>query len=306
MSDVTPASKSETTEVAADETVEPAGVVDDTETETATDLEPDVAPSVLESEPDAPAEAATGEVPELVEPAAPPVAAVDHANASTSVADPVVEPEAVPVETSAVDPVVAATPVVASPASQQVVYMAPPIPPKRRGNRGVGVLLSIVGAILFAAVYGVVSAVIIDFQSRDFFGPQFVSFLGSAFFWIPVVVFLVGLVLLVLLLNRAGWWAHVLGSLVLAFVVYFGMIGLLLFVGNTLHESPTSVTFAALATNPWVIAAAVVTREVSIWIGLAIAARGRRVRARNIETRAAFDREQESRRAEYSGAAPAA
>jgi hypothetical protein len=56
------------------------------------------------------------------------------------------------------------------------------------------------------------------------------------------------------------------------------------------------------------IAAALVAREVSIWIGLAIAARGRRVRARNDETRTAWDREQEEKRAEYegTGAAPAA
>ena len=49
------------------------------------------------------------------------------------------------------------------------------------------------------------------------------------------------------------------------------------------------------------IAAALVAREVSIWIGLAIAARGRRVRVRNDETRTAWDREQEEKRAEYEG-----
>ena len=57
----------------------------------------------------------------------------------------------------------------------------------------------------------------------------------------------------------------------------------------------------------WMIAAALVAREVSIWIGLAIAARGRRVKARNVETRTAWDREQEEKKAEYerTGAAPA-
>ena len=51
--------------------------------------------------------------------------------------------------------------------------------------------------------------------------------------------------------------------------------------------------------HPFVIAAALVAREVSIWIGLAIAARGRRVKDRNVETRTAWDREQEEKKAEY-------
>jgi hypothetical protein len=89
-------------------------------------------------------------------------------------------------------------------------------------------------------------------------------------------------------------------------VVYFGMIGILLLIGNVFHGSPTPVTFAALAVNPWVIAAAVVAREASIWTGLGIAARGRRVKARNVEARAAFDREQEATRAEYAATGPVA
>ena len=52
---------------------------------------------------------------------------------------------------------------------------------------------------------------------------------------------------------------------------------------------------------------AVLSREVSIWIGLAIAARGRRVRARNAEARASYDRELSEKRAQYERpvAAPA-
>jgi hypothetical protein len=77
------------------------------------------------------------------------------------------------------------------------------------------------------------------------------------------------------------------------------MIGVLLLIGDVFHGSPDPVSFASLAINPWVIAAALVAREVSIWIGLAIAARGRRVRVRNVETRTAWDREQEEKKAEY-------
>ncbi len=258
---------------------------------TTTPVEPATEPA--HAEPDA--------TPALVEPPAPAADAVVPASEVSATTE--VGPEAAAAASTPV--AVASEPAAASIAPQQVVYVAPPVPPKRRGNRLFGVLFSVVGAVVFAALYGVVSAFIIDVRSGDLFGPAFIAFLSDAFFWVPVAVFLVGMVLLVLLLNRAGWWAHVLGSLILAVAVYFGMIGLLLFIGNTLHGSPDPITFASLAVNPWVLAAAVVARESSIWIGLAIAARGRRVKVRNVEARDAFDREQDAKRAEYAGTAAA-
>jgi hypothetical protein len=223
-------------------------------------------------------------------------------------------PSAEPAATAAADPA-AADPAAADPApgdssnaGQQVVYVEAPVPPRARGNRVVGVLLAILGAVIFAVVFAIASGILINIQYGDLFGPVFGAFLGGAFFWAPGLVFLVGLVLLVLILNRAGWWAHVLGSLVLAIAVYFGTIGALLVIGNVFHGSPQTLTFAQLAVHPFVIAAAVIAREVSIWIGLAIAARGRRVKARNVEARTAWDREQEEKKAEYerTGTAPAA
>ncbi len=241
--------------------------------------------------------------PVLVEPSTPVPA--DTAQVQSAVAEPVVVAPAT--VTGEVAPV-AAAPVAtaASAAPAQLVYVAAPIPPKKRGNRLIGTLLAVVGGIVFAAVFAVVGGLIIDLRDGDLFGPEFITFVSSAFFWVPVGVFVVALILMVLLLNRAGWWAHVLGSLILAIAVYAGTIGVLLLIGNVLHGSPTPITFQSLAINPWVIATAIVAREVSVWIGLAIAARGRRVKARNVESRAAFDREQEAKRSEYAGAGAAA
>lgn len=239
--------------------------------------------------------------PVLVEPSTPVPA--DTAQVQSAVAEPVfVAPAAATAEVAPVAPT-AAVPVetAASAAPAQLVYVAAPVPPKTRGNRLIGALLAVVGGIVFTAVFAVVGGLIIDIRDGDLFGPEFITFVSSAFFWVPVSVFLVGLILMVLLLNRAGWWAHVLGSLILAIAVYAGTIGVLLLIGNVFHGSPTPITFQSLAINPWVIATAIVTREVSIWIGLAIAARGRRVKVRNVESRAAFDREQEAKRAEYAG-----
>lgn len=196
-------------------------------------------------------------------------------------------------------------------AGQQVVYVQAPIPPRVRGNRVVGVLLALLGTVVFGAAYAAAAAIPLAIRfSGAGLSPAFTAFVQNAIFWIPVMMFALGFIVLVVILNRAGWWAHVIGSLLVALFVYFASIGLLLLVDNVIGKTPAeaNAAFGALATNPLMIAAALVAREVSIWIGLAIAARGRRVRARNEETRTAWDREQEEKRAEYErgGAAPAA
>ncbi|HEU0205699.1 MAG TPA: hypothetical protein VFQ74_03270 [Pseudolysinimonas sp.] len=196
-------------------------------------------------------------------------------------------------------------------AGQQVVYVQAPLPPRVRGNRVVGVLLALVGTVVFAVVYAGAASIPLAIRfSGAGFNPAFSAFVQNAIFWIPIMMFALGFIVLTVILNRAGWWAHVLGSVLVALFVYFASIGLLLLVGNVVSMTPAQANsaFGALATNPLMIAAALVAREVSIWIGLGIAARGRRVRARNVETRAAWDREQEEKRAEYerTGAAPAA
>ena len=58
--------------------------------------------------------------------------------------------------------------------------------------------------------------------------------------------------------------------------------------------------------NPFVIVSALLAREVSMWVGAGIAARGRRVKARNVADREAYDRELAEKRAEHErGAATA-
>ena len=61
--------------------------------------------------------------------------------------------------------------------------------------------------------------------------------------------------------------------------------------------------FWAIAGNPILFIAAILAREVPIWIGLAISTRGRKVRAKNAEAKAAYDAEQAEKKAEYERAA---
>lgn len=212
--------------------------------------------------------------------------------------------EVAPVEGSASAP--DATPASADPAfaGREVVYVQAPVPPRLRGNRGVGSLLAALGAAVFAVLFA--GACIVAFALKGDDSPMntFALFIQSAVFWVPVLVFLVAFVLLVLVVNRAGWAAHVFGSLLVALAVYFGSIGILLLIANISAAATGDApgTFASLALNPFVVIAALVAREVSIWIGLAIAARGRRVKARNVELVDDWEREHAETKAQYERA----
>lgn len=193
---------------------------------------------------------------------------------------------------------------VAGAQGQQVVFVQTPAPPKVRSNRVVGVLLALLGAVVFAVVLAAVVALLLTLNvSSAFVQVSISSFLGSAAFWIPVLVFTLAFILLVLIVNRGGWAAHVFGSLLVALAVYFGTIGLILVSSGLFPNESKGLTFASVAAQPTVIVAALVAREVAVWIGLAIAARGRRVKTRNVEARTAWEQEQADKKAEIERAA---
>jgi hypothetical protein len=242
--------------------------------------------------------------PELVEPAAEPTVA------ETAAATEVVPAEAEPVPVTAV-PVEPAEPVAATPEPvapapahhpHQVIYVETPVPPRPRGNRVAGVLLALVGAVVFGVLFALVGGLLDYFRNEPLFGDTFTKFVLSAAFWVPILVFALAFILLVVIVNRGGWAAHVFGSLLLAFVVYFASIGLLLLVAQ-ISGSPT--TFGQIALYPQIIAAAVIAREVAIWFGLGISSRGRRVKVRNADDRAKYDQELAEKRAQYERPQPA-
>lgn len=173
-------------------------------------------------------------------------------------------------------------------AGERVVYVSTPTPPKPRSNRVVGSLLALAGTLVFAVVYGLVGAAYIALTGSAL---GFGDFITDAIFWIPVLFFTIGFVLVAVLVNRAAWWVHVLSSLLVALITYFGSIGMLLLV----HQiAGSSVGFVATAFSPFVIAATIVAREVSIWVGLLISRRGARLTERNRSEQEAFDAEQKA------------
>lgn len=184
---------------------------------------------------------------------------------------------------------------------ERVVYTSAPLPPKPHSNRVAGILLALAGAVVFAVLFALAGAAYIALTGST---SSIGDFITDAIFWIPVLFFTLGFILVVVLLNRAGWWVHVLGSLLVALITYFGSILMLLLVTGIAGSSPG---LAATATSPYLIAAAVIGREVSIWTGLLISRRGARVRERNRAEREAFDAEQGAGQARKAtdGAAPA-
>ncbi|MEO6944815.1 MAG: hypothetical protein ABI053_08905 [Lacisediminihabitans sp.] len=218
----------------------------------------------------------------------------------------VVEP--VVVEPAVVEPVVAPVVAPAESRSVQTVYVREPLEPVKKGNRVVGTLIAIISAVIFAAIYAGVAILVMPlFAPPRATAFEFFRFVNSSAFFIPVLVFVVAFVLLVLIVNRAGWWAHVLGSLFVGILVYVVSIGILLLLNNVIGMTPSAAARAlrVAAGSPLIITAGLVAREVSLWMGAAIAARGRRVKAKNAEARASFDSDSARARAEYESAVAA-
>ncbi len=202
-----------------------------------------------------------------------------------------------------------ATAAPAGAAAPQIVYVENPVPPRRKSNRAFGAGLALVSTVVFAALYAALAAVLLGLRlPAENFDGGYRNFLIGAAFIIPIIVYAVVALLMALLVNRAAWWAHVLGSLVIGVLVYVFSVGILLLLSDVVGSTPDEARtlLASALAQPILVAAAIAAREVSMWFGFAAAARGRRVTARNAEARAEFDREQAERAAErdrgYAGA----
>jgi hypothetical protein len=180
---------------------------------------------------------------------------------------------------------------------QRVVYVDAPTPPTKKGNRGIGALLALLSSLIFAVLF----AGVIFVLYYGTIGRVVTGFLERPSFYVPVVLFAIGFIILVLLLNRAKWGAYVFGSIFVGLFVYFGTILTLLLFEDLIGMTPdqASAAFTGALGNPLVVIAGLLAREVSLWTGALISARGRRIKAKNIEAQAAFERETEARRAEH-------
>ena len=175
-------------------------------------------------------------------------------------------------------------------AQPNVVYVNAPQAPVEKSNRGFGALISLAATVVYLIVLAIVMVIIYSARS----GALYIDFLGQTAFYVPALFFFVGAILLTLLLNRAGWWTYVIGSLLLALFVYFGTIATVLVINGVVLLTPEAAAeqFRLGTVSPFTIAAALVAREVMLWAGAIIASRGRKLKARNAEALETFQREQ--------------
>lgn len=185
-------------------------------------------------------------------------------------------------------------PVAPAPPSPQAVYVQAPAEPKARGNRGFGVLVGLIATVLFALLYAGVSYLVILGQDRAVdAGRVLGQFLAQPVFWIPVVFFFLGFAVLALVLNRAAWWTWAVFGLLLGVFVYFSYVGASLLTVAAWQFTPQEAAdfLANRWLDPYAIIAAIVARELPIWFGGWIAARGRTVGERNRLAREEYERQ---------------
>ncbi|GAA1787144.1 hypothetical protein [Agromyces lapidis] len=177
----------------------------------------------------------------------------------------------------------------------QTVYVQAPEPPRAKGNRAFGALVALIGAALFAALYaGIAYLLLLSQGDAAEVNTVFVErFLAKPVYWVPIVAFFVGFALLAAIVNRGRWWAYVVFGLLVGVFVYFAYLGgaLLTVEAWTLTFEEAQSFIAQRWLDPFAIVAALIAREIPIWLGGWVAARGRTVTERNRVALEAYDRE---------------
>jgi hypothetical protein len=177
-------------------------------------------------------------------------------------------------------------------ATSQPVYLQAPVPPRKKGNRGFGIGIAAASTLAFAALYALGVGLLLSVTTPDAFGAPLLTYLATPMFWLPVIVFFVAFALLVLIIHRANWWAFVLGGIPVAILVYGSYLLARVIQQNIFELTPNQAVAVVerSSTFPDGILAGLLARELVIWAGAAISARARRVKARNAEDRAEYER----------------
>lgn len=175
------------------------------------------------------------------------------------------------------------------------IFLQRPEPPKRKSNRGVGILIVLVGTVAFALLWSIAVVVVgaLLTPSNEYLDALIQYYTQQVSGWVPVVAFFVGMVVLVQIVNRARWWAYILGGLVVAVFVYFAYVGAYIVDARYWERTPQEFTILLRSAwlNPFAVLAGVIAREISVWTGAWLAGRGRKLKARNAEAQADYEQQ---------------
>ncbi|MEV8267991.1 ABC transporter [Microbacterium sp. NPDC076911] len=179
--------------------------------------------------------------------------------------------------------------------AQQPIFVQAPEAPRPRGNRAAAGAIGLLAAIAFGVLYlgawlgfgAITGAVTIDNV-----GTAALDALATWSLWVPVVVFYVAFWLLGAIINRGRWGAWVIFGLLVGVASYAGHILGALFQAPfwTLTASEGAALVEAEMLAPLAIAAFVIGRELTIWFGAWVAARGKRVTELNVEAQREYER----------------
>ncbi|MBF4512123.1 hypothetical protein ITJ66_06445 [Plantibacter sp. VKM Ac-2885] len=173
------------------------------------------------------------------------------------------------------------------------LYVQAPSEPEVRGNRGFGILIGLLGTIIFAALYAAaVAGLQLVLEGDGTFVENLIQIATSWPFLMAAAGFFLAWVVTATIVNRSGWVHWVLGGFIIGLVVFLAWVGGFLIQERawtlSVDEILAEVTGVAFTFGP--VLAFVVAREIPVWLGGWIAARGRKVREANLEARAEYER----------------
>ena len=164
--------------------------------------------------------------------------------------------------------------------------------PVKTSNRVTGALVALLGGAVFAILFAV-AAWAYSFaawaygsgeagtEMAAFIENRTLAFLATPVYWLTSIAFTLYFILLAIVINKGHWRTFVLLGLLVALLTYATAVGAGLF---TVHAwtltFPEALDFMwrAIAFNPLILVAVVLSREIPIWFGGWIALKGRKLR----------------------------
>ncbi|GAA1706896.1 hypothetical protein GCM10009808_26140 [Microbacterium sediminicola] len=177
----------------------------------------------------------------------------------------------------------------------QPIFVQAPEAPLPRGNRAAAGAIGLLAALSFAVLYlaaWLVIALVQGTVTVDSIGTGLLSVVTTWTLWVPVVVFFIAFWLLGAIINRGRWAGWVIFGLLVGVSSYGGHLLGVLFTAPfwQLTASQGADLVEAELFTPLAIASFIVGRELTIWFGAWVAARGKRMTELNVEARREYER----------------
>ncbi|MDX2376644.1 ABC transporter [Microbacterium sp. LRZ72] len=177
----------------------------------------------------------------------------------------------------------------------QHIFVQAPEPPRPRGNRAAAGLIGLLAALSFAVLY-LAAALVIGLLDRtytiDTLAEGALSGLQSWWLWVTTILFFLGFWLLGAIINLGRWGHWVIWGLLVGVVAYGAHLVGQLFQAPfwQLTRTQGAELVEAQLVAPLAFVAFVIGRELTIWFGAWISARGRRIREINDEAQREYER----------------